>query len=231
MQRFIPFLLAAIALGAVSFASTVLVRPESYFEKGSKLNFSITSENGAKSYSVVKIKSVIDRGSITEIYAEDQREDDLHKSTLGYRLTYFSDSLSWCADAFNHLNIPLAYSSNFFLVLESDSLVYPYAMKVGDTLRPASASEKIGATDPNERYVRIINRKVVATEKVAFGGQNHDAFRIEAVLFKGSSTNYGALGKIPNETKYTFTEWFVPSKGVVKSELKSATGVTTAVLQ
>lgn len=228
MRRFIPLFVLPLCVLVLSFSFAAAVRPDQYLTKGNKLTFAITSENGAKSYSVVKITSNIPRGRTAEIDARDDRENDQHKTTFTYRLTFFSDSLNWCASALNHLSIPLVYSSNFILSLRSDSLVYPYTMKTGDTLRHASASELING---NERFVMIHNRKVAATETVSVAGETLQAFRIEGSMTKGGVTDYGALGKIPNETKYTFTEWFVPSKGVVKSELKSATGVTTTVLQ
>lgn len=228
MRRFVPFFLFAGATLLLGFSFGIAVRPESYFTKGNKLNFSITSENGAKSYSVVKITDVIPRGTITEIDGRDDRQDDQRKNTLPYRMAYFSDSLHWSASALNHLNIPVVYSSNFIVSLRSDSLVYPYAMKVGDTLLPSSASELINGS---ERYVIINGRKVAALENVAFGGETVQAFRIESTMRKGSIADYGALGKIPSETKYEFVEWFVLSRGVVKSELKSTTGVTTMLLE
>lgn len=227
MRRFLPLFVLPVFVLVLSF-SFAAVRPDGYFTKGNKLTFTITSENGAKSYAVVKISSVIPRDRTIEIDARDDRENDQHKSTFTYRLQFFSDSLNWCASALNHLSIPLVYSSNFIVGLRSDSLVYPYAMKTGDTLRHASASELING---NERFVTIHSRKVAATETVSVAGEALQAFRIEGSMTKGGVTDYGALGKIPNETKYTFTEWFVPSKGVVKSELKSATGVTSTVLQ
>lgn len=228
MRRFVPFVLSIIALTTFSFSFAIVVRPEGYFTKGNKLTFSITSENGAKSYSVVKITDVIPRGTTTEIDARDDRQDDQRRNTLPYRLAFFSDSLSWAASALNHLNIPVVYSSNFIVSLRSDSLVYPYGMKVGDTLRPSSASELINGS---ERFVIINGRKVAASENVSFGGEVAQAFRIESNMRKGSITDYGALGKIPSETMYTLVEWFVPSKGIVKSELKSATGVTTMLFE
>lgn len=227
MKRLIPIFLFLIGGIALCFSLLVSDRPRAFFKEGNKITYTITAENGAKSYSVISIQSVTAKGSSsTSIFAKDQRQDDQRKSTFQYRLTYYSDSLHWAVDALNHLNIPMAYSSNYFVDLKSDSLVYPYNMKVGDTLLPASGSEILSGTLKNERHIQFLNRKVAAQENVMVNGESLQAFRIECRTISKSIADYGALGKIPTETIYTFTEWFVPSKGIVKSESKSNTGVT-----
>ncbi len=220
-----------LSVFAISFIVPYFIRPQQYFTKDNIVKFTITAENGAISYAEVKIKDVLTRGSGTSIFAHDNRLNDQHKSTFQYRLHFYNDTINWCVDALNHLNIPVAYSSNFIVSLRTDSLVYPYTMEIGDTLPSASASELIYGTGNNERFVIVNHRKVVAIENVVVGTETFQAVRIAATMRKGSVTDYGALGKIPSEQTYDFIEWFVPSKGVVKSELKSKTGVMTTILQ
>lgn len=224
-----PSLLLIVAcITAFGFSASFAVRPEMYFVKN-QIPFKITSENGAVSFSDVQVKDVIADGNVTRIFALDKRKDDQGKSTFTYRLNFFSDSVNWCVDALNHLSIPEVYSSNFIVSLRSDSLIYPYAMKVGDTLRHASGSELMYAYS-NERYVLVQKRKVVASESITVAGETLQAFRIEGIIIKGSVTDYGDFGKIPSETTCDFIEWFVPSKGVVKSEVKSKTGSTVTTM-
>jgi hypothetical protein len=201
------------------------------FTKGATLTYAITSENGTLSYSEVNVRSVDGKGNAYTIYAHDNRLDDQRRSTFSYRQHYYSDSLNWCVDALNHLNCPIVYSSNYITELESDSLVYPYAMKVGDTLRGAAASELMRGSVTNMRAIRFSSRKVTAAEPIGIGGEQLQAFRIECKVTSTTIADYGALGKIPTETAYDLTEWFVPSKGVVKKVIRSATGETTTVLQ
>lgn len=230
MKRFL--ILSAtvfICLMAFSFQIGSDVRPEMYFSKG-KIPFQITSENGAVSYSKVDIQTVVDDGRQVTISANDNRFNDQHNSTFSYRMNFCSDSVNWCVDAINHVNTPVVYSSNYILVLTGDSLVYPYAMKVGDTLLPAWAAETKQGT-ANERKVQFTGRKVIATESIGIAGEQLQAFKIECKLISTNVADYGALGTIPTVVTYDFTEWFVPSKGVVKSTLKSKTGVTTTLLQ
>jgi hypothetical protein len=190
------------------------------------MDLTITSENGSKSYSVVRIKDVYSYKGVLNIEGTDQREDDQHKTTLAYRLAFYHDSLNWSVDAINLLQCPVAYSSNFFFDLSSDSLVYPYNMKVGDTLPPASAMEVIRATTSNTRSIAIVNRKVVGTEIMDWPNSKPTAYKIESTQINVSIADYGALGKIPSETKSARTDWFVPSSGIVRTEVKTSTGVT-----
>jgi hypothetical protein len=232
MKRFLfSFAILGRILGISSFTLIGALHPEMYLSKGNDLSFMITSENGAVSYSVITIETITRNNGLQKIYATNNAQNDQHKNTLSYRMTYYCDSVNWSVDALNHLNIPLVYSSNFIVSLRGDSLIYPFNMKVGDTLRQASGSELIYGSGNNERYVIINSRKVAANENIAVGGEILSAFRIESAMIKGSVTDYGALGKIPTKAEYKFREWFVPSKGVVKSELTSGTGTTTMLFQ
>lgn len=227
-QFFIPGVsLACLTLMSWTFFT---VRPEPYFTRGNTLSYTITQENGATSYSDVLVKRIETWNGQTVIYAHDNRLNDQRKSTFSYSLHFYNDTTNWCVDALNHLNCPLVYSSTG-VVLQGDSLVYPYRMKMGDTLPPAAASELIRGVSVNERRVKFINRKVTATESVTIGGTAMQSFRIECKMISTSITDYGSLGKIPTETIYEFTEWFVPSKGVVKSVSKSGSGEKMTVLQ
>ncbi len=230
MRTFSIIIVCFSGILLLGFSAQIVVRPEVYFAKRNVVQFQITSENGAVSYSKVDIETVLDYGSQVKITANDNRFNDQHNSTFSYRMNFSSDSLNWCVHAINHVNTPVVYSSNYILVLTGDSLVYPYAMKVGDTLLPAWAAETKMHT-ANMRKVQFTGRKVVATESIGISGEQLQAFRIECKLTSTSVADYGALGLIPTEVTYDFTEWFVPSKGVVKSTLKSKTGVTTTLLQ
>jgi hypothetical protein len=220
-----------ISLTGFSFTILSVVRPEPFLKKSNKITYAITSENGSKSYSEITIQSVTENKGQTLILARDQRLNEEHNTTFSYRMSYYSDTVNWCADALNYLNAREIYSSNLMVELTSDSLVYPLNMKVGDTLPGASASEIMRGTYSNERHIRFQNRKVTVVENVACGGETVPAFRIECTMTYQTVSDYGALGKIPITSESTLTEWFVPAKGVVKSEIKSKTGVTTTLLE
>ena len=229
MQKAVILFLILLSVCTASFNTISYVRPEFYFTRGSEITYAVTSGDGATGYCVITIESLTERNGGTTIFAKNQVQNDQHRNTLRYRMTYYCDSVNWYVDPLNHLDIPLEYSS--IVSLRSDSLVYPYRMKAGDILPAASGSELIYGTANNERYVLVNNRKVVASESVAAGGEMMQAFRIESVLIKGSVADHGVLSKIPTETEYSFTEWFVPSKGVVKSEIKTNTGTTTTLFE
>jgi hypothetical protein len=212
----------------LGFSVAGIVQPDSYFHQGAKIEFRITADNGAKSYSEIQIKDVLVQNGRTIITAQDQRKDDQGKTTLVYRMRYIADSTNWCVSALNHLNSSMLYSSNNIPVLKSDSLVYPYAMKAGDTLLPAKASEVVSNTT---RSIEFLHRKVVGVESVTVGGESLSAFRITCTMNTHSLVDYGGLGAINTDLSYEYTEWFVPSKGIVKSERISQTGKTSVIQQ
>lgn len=229
MKRALPVFIS-IFIVVCGFASYNAVRPEIYFTDGETLSFVHTIQNGTKTYSDVKILSVETQDGRTTITAKEDRLNDQHKFTLSFRKRYWCDSVNWCVDALSHLSIPLVYSSNFTVDLDSDSLVYPFRMKAGDTLPPAFAKEIIHSGGDNERSMRYINRKVMREESITIAGETMKAFVIESRLIHHALTDYGQLGKIPYDKEYKHTEWFVPSKGVVKSRSESDEGVNTAEL-
>lgn len=225
--------LLALVLIASAFVASTATRPELFFTKRNAISYKLTSENGAISYSTVEIKDVTTTGERTSIYAHDNRSDDQHKSTFSYRLHFQHDSYNWCEDALNYLNCNVVYSSNFLPpVLTTDSLVFPYGMKVGDTLAPASASETIvyGATS-TVRKIEFVQRKVTGTDSIPYNSRNVLAYRIECQCTLTTIADYGQLGKIPTELKYGFTEWFAPQFGVMKTRSKTTTGQSTRVMQ
>lgn len=226
----LPFL-ALLTIFVLSFTGALSVRPEPYFTDSNKIKFTLTSENGSVSYSEVLIDKVEVNERTTNIYGKDMRLDDQHRNTFTYRANFCADSLHWYVEASNHLGCPLVYSSNYIVDLTSQLLGYPYSMSVGDTLQPAYAIEIVKGAAQYERQVRFINRKVMAAESVFIGNVSYQAFRIECKMVNISVADYGVLGKIPTQIENTFVEWFVPSKGVVKSERKSKTGTTSLLLQ
>jgi len=233
MKRFlfVPAIVCACVI-TLSFNVVSLVRPDLYFTKGNEISFKLTSENGALSYSEYKIKEVTQKGNRTNIYGYDNRSDDQHKSTFSYRLNFHHDSINWSEDALNYLKCPVVYSSNFLPpVLITDSLVFPYAMKVSDTLPPASASEtiKYSGTE-NVRTIEFVHRKVTGKDSIPYNSHKVLAYRVECRCTMTTITDYGPLGKIPTELKYDFTEWFTPSLGVIKTLSKTATGESTRLI-
>lgn len=223
-------LLILLSVFVLSFTAAISVRPEIYFSK-TLIRFKLTSENGAASYSYVEINDIRLTGNTTHIYALDKRKDDQFKSTFTYRLNYWSDSLNWCEDALNYLNCDAVYSSNMRMEFACDSLIYPYSMKVGDTLPTAWATEtQLYAETQNVRKIEFKNRKVIGMDSVKQGSVWFKGYSIQSDVTKTSIADYGPLGKIPTELKYTFTVLFAPAHGVIKTVSKTPTGESTRFL-
>lgn len=232
MKRF-PFLSALVCVSvlAISFTVASHVKPDLYFTKRNVISFKITAENGAISYSTIEINNVIAKTGQTDIYADDKRSDDQHKSTFTYRMKFHHDSLNWCEDALNHLKCDAVYSSNKWMIFKTDSLVFPYAIKVGDTLPPAFASEtQRYENTENVRKIEFRGRKVAGMDSIPYNSRKVLAYRIECKTTLTTIADYGPLGKIPTELKYDFTQWFAPELGVIKTRSKTATGESTRVM-
>ena len=218
MKKQLLLLTIPCALVLSAFTVAAVVRPEVFFKKGNKITYQLSSnDTEEKFYCVFNVQSVTVKDGMSTIVVKDQRQYDTRKNQpYAYRLTFYCDSVNWCADALNAIDVDWKKSSNpDEMELISDSLVYPLRMSVGDSLPGASGREvtkwKSGTT---ERRVFYTKRYVAGKEDVTVGTETVSAFRIE------SQFRFQKVGDKVQEVTKIYTEWFEPSRGIVKRELK-----------
>lgn len=209
-------LLGAATIALTVFASGVddFVRP--YKEAGNTIVFTFSDhrDKNTKHYPhTVRITKVKPVNGVTIVYAIEGYTDDGQFIPAWY-MQYGYDTTNFFAFAVNrsYPNIPEA-SSGARVIMEGDSLVYPYKMKVGDSLPGATGTR----TDVTNGYkaissVEITQRFVSRLDTLDLPAGKVPAFKIE-------STDkwryvYGGDPKDPSTRHYT--EWFSPQYGIVK---------------
>lgn len=218
MRKQLLLLTIPCALVLSAFTVITAVRPEAFFKKGNKLTYQLSSnDTEEKFYCVFTVQSVTVQNGMSTIVVKDQRQYDTRKNQpYVYRLTFYCDSLNWCSDALNAIDVDWKSSSKpDEMELVSDSLVYPFKMQVGDSLPGASGREITKwNTGTTERRVFYSKRYVAAKEEVMVGAETVSAFRIE------SEFKYQKVGSKVQEVTKMYIEWFEPSRGIVKRELR-----------
>lgn len=219
MRNRLLLLTVPILVCSMGFMLMNTVRPEVYFNKGNKIKFKLSSNDKEEVfYCNYTVKSVVEKNGVTTITVKDQRQYDTGKNQpWSYRLTYYCDAKQWCADALNPIDVDWKESSNpSELELISDSLVYPFNMQVGDSLPGASGREITKwESGSSERRVTYSKRFVAGQDDISIGSETLKAFRIECDF------HYKKINIKTQEVTKTYIEWFVPSRGIVKRELKS----------
>ncbi len=218
-------LLAGAALSVLFLAgSDVAVRPEPFFVKENKIYYTYCTTplegEAAKYVSRIEITSVTNNGKSTLSEGIFIYAGGTAGAPLIYRVRFACDSLNYYVNTTNWLYEPIAPSEEVQLKLAGDSLWYPLGMKVGDTLRWASATSKYSSSITKDAYtVSFQNRKVISLDSIStpFGRQ----LAFEIVMDVKYNSVYSSLEtKGRRKEEMVVTEWFVPSIGIVKSEYR-----------
>ncbi len=232
-SQFLFSLCLSLFLVSAAFTGKEKVRPELYFHDGNTITFQITYISGATRKAVNTIESVSVVNGTTTITAISNLHDDKDKFVVAYKLRYFCDSLNWCVDPLNDMYITLDQpkTGDGKYESESDSLVYPFSMKIGDTLNTAwlktSAFSEGMSTENKAFYYR---RKVVAFETLTLLGTSIPAFKITYKISKSTTTSYGQLGGSTTTQDLNATEWFSHEYGVIKMEQDPKYGIGKMVV-
>lgn len=225
-------LFAGIAISALAlFGDQDLKRPEPFFVPHNVLSYSYSvTPTEVKAYS---LQAVLEITKVTTVNQSAYSEGTLTYgsrsggATVIYRVRFACDSQNYYVHCTNWLYEPVEPMKGVELKISGDSLWYPLNMKVGDTLRSATASEKYASPTVKDAYtVNFINRKVVAQDSLSTPSGKQVAFRIEMnVSYNSVYDSQEVKGR--KKQNIEVSEWFVPAIGVVKSEYRDpSTGVT-----
>lgn len=158
------------------------------------------------------VRSVKKNGNLSVVNAVmGFTENEIYEPHWYMKFAY--DSLNFYVFTVNRLYPHIPENDDKRIVMEGDSLIYPYNMHVGDslpegygTLTEVDSEYKI-ITDIEVcgRYVSKLDTLELAFGKVA-------AYKIESTEKCTDRDESGITGK----TKRTRTEWFSPQYGIVK---------------
>lgn len=107
-----------------------------------------------------------------------------------------------------------------------DSLMYPFSMKVGDTL--PDAWYKSNTAEPTVTYasdVRYTNRRVESLDTLKLNIGTITAFRISMTEVAVNTSTSQYTGNQSGTLTRTITEWFSPQYGLVKTQSERDNGL------
>lgn len=222
-----------LLFGVILIASGfVIIRPESFFTKGNTINYVWTYASGSKRTHTTEIESISVSKGTSAILARSTMFDESGKTLLSYRYRFYCDSVNWCIDPLNYMAIPYSLTSGESEELDSDSLVFPFSMKVGDTLMPARGRKRYGGQGMASEEIQFTFERTVAgidTLKLAVG--KTPTFRIESHVAVTSIADYGQFGKTVDVDTMMMSEWFTPKYGVVSTARKGKYGTIRTEMQ
>jgi hypothetical protein len=222
MKLFSGLLAASIVAATVSAPDYVAP----YKKKGNSIVYVFSDHRDKKTERydhTVKITDVRQQGSVRIVNAV-QGYTDKGQFLPQWYMKFGYDSLHFFAFAVNRAfpNIPTRPDAR--ISMEGDSLVYPYAMKVGDSLPGATGIR----TDIEKQYksvstVTVFRRYVSSCDTLDLPYGKVAAYRIE------SAEKWEDVSSVSTKTIETreCTEWFSPLYGIVKVHTDLGNGTYT----
>lgn len=211
-------------------------RPEPFFTPQNTISYTITTYpkdgDGERQRGELRIISVVNDGEkissngVLTFYTKQQKPSGV------FRMSFASDSSFYYVPATNWGYVPLDAEKQGS-VYTGDSLFYPYAMNVGDTLRDAWTLRETHTPDFSGKFrTEFKNRKVISNDTIDTPFGKTVAFRIDMVLKFTAKYDSNYSGRNKNRDEITVTEWFSPGIGIVKTEYRdSEYGVTKIVME
>lgn len=228
---FLSTLIVTLFVSA-AFSWFVVAKADIYLKAGNIIRFTKFYDSGAKQAAVTEIESVTATNGVSAVNAKCKMYDDVGKFVIAYKYKFYVDSLHWCADALNWMYVSDKEGENLTWVYESDSLVYPFNMKAGDTLMPATARKASSANGMSTDETQFTyNRKVIKLDTVQTIAGPMAAFRITSKVSVKNRSSYGPMGTVNDDYVLNVTQWFNADYGIVQEERAGKYNATKLVLQ
>lgn len=111
---------------------------------------------------------------------------------------------------------PFGYSPNLDLSYEGETVLFPKEISPSVSLPEVSGTFifSLNGKQFMEEKGRLFNRKVSGSEKVEFMGKVFECFVINSTY----QAQKIRKGSVVSETTESTTEWYLPEKGIVKSQ-------------
>lgn len=228
MRAFLPIFIAFLFL---SFIDGKGKRPDAHYKLGSVVTYVHVAPDKSVRKTISNVTSVTvtgDRTRFTFKYVYLNEVNDTGR--IGYDY-YFMDKKNF----WYQLKHPYFWGITDGTVetMEGDSLVFPFDMKIGDSLPTAynknAWTNKYSSGTDNHFY---FNRKVTAVDTIPTPMGKIPAFRVE---FKDSHYYKYNYPQMKLDSEYTEivigSEWFSPEYGIVKWQTEGKNGASKTVLQ
>jgi hypothetical protein len=225
-MRVLLYFMSFLLCSAISF----VVHPESHYKKDKVLRYTSINPFGGITKMDYTVLSEKVNGEVTTITARST-ESEGGKVIHSYIRRYYYDKDHW-AEEVTLLSIGNMGMQDPTVTEFSDSLVYPYSMKVGDTLATARSYKKVAWKD---EFVELshfyYNRKVMERDTLHLPIGNIPVFRIEYKISSIDNRKHESVGAVNEKSLYYCSAWFSPEYGVVQIESTGEYGITRITLE
>ena len=227
MKRAALILIPVLLCSAISFVA----HPEVKYKKGAIVQFTSISPAGVIIKSREEVVSEIKNGAVAIINCKVTQVVD-GKTSEPTWTKYYYDANHWASDVSIGMRPSQQAMEGAAIAEFSDSLVYPYNMKIGDTLPTAHAYKKMSLKgDYWELDNFYYNRKVMEKDTVVTPLGNIVAFRIEHKMSSRMNRKSKLMGDKSEVDLHYGSVWFSLEYGIVQTEMTNKFGVTKATLE
>lgn len=228
----VKFLLAVSVVVSVSWITGKVTHPDTYYQKGKIIRFAVVTPARLNYKETYEIISETKSGPSTQINAVGREYDDAGKMVGTHPTRFYYDANHWAEEFAIGLTGKDLAMDGASESQTTDSLVYPYAMKINDTLRPATTYKKIALKgDYCEYRETVYNRKVMEKDTVQTSIGRITAFRIESKIARHEKRKHKMLGDKDESSIDYCTTWFSTEYGIVKTEVTTEYGMERTTLQ
>lgn len=223
--------IGVIIAGLLSLAAGIIAHPEAKYKKGVVFQYTYISPAGLILKTREEVVSEIKSGNVTTLNVKLTTVDGGKESEPSWTKIYY-DNNHWATDVSigmrpNQVGLEGASIADF-----SDSLVYPYAMKIGDTLPTAHAYRKMSNKgDFWEQDNFYYNRKVIERDTIITALGKIPTLRIEYRMSGHHNRKSTVLGDKKETDMHYGSVWFSPEYGIVQTEMTNKFGITKTTLE
>jgi len=227
MKHWLTVLLPFTLCSAINF----VVHPETKYKKGAVIQFTYISTGGLLLKAREEVVSEIKNGDVTTLNIKVTTIDGGKVSDPSWTKKYY-DHNHWAQDVAIGMRPDQQAMEGASVAEFSDSLVYPYSMKIGDTLRTAHGYEKLSLKGDFWEMDRFYyNRKVMERDTIQTPLGKIPTLRIEYKCSSHTKRKHKYMGDADETEIHYGSVWFSNEYGVVQTEVTDRFGVTKSTLE
>jgi hypothetical protein len=212
-------------------ARIIVAHPELKYKKGAVIQFTYISTGGLLLKSREEVVSEVKNGDVTTLNIKVTTVDGGKVSEPYWTKKYY-DNFHWAQDVAVGMRPSQQAMEGAAISEFSDSLVYPYSMKIGDTLRTAHSYEKMSLKGDFWEYDSFyFNRKVMEHDTIQTPMGKIPTLRIEYKQFSHTKRKHKYTGDLDETEMHYCSVWFSNEYGVVQTEVTDRFGVTKSTLE
>ncbi len=225
--RNLIFVVPVVLVSAISFVA----HPEVKYKKGAVVQFTMVTPAGIILKSREEVVSEIKNGDVTTLNIKWTQVDAGKVSEPSWTKIYY-DNFHWATDVSIGMRPDQQALTGASIAEFSDSLVFPYNMKIGDTLHTAHAYKKMSLKgDFWELDNFYYNRKVMERDTIISPLGKIPTLRIEYKISSHMKRKHKMMGDKEETDLHYCSVWFSSEYGIVKTEVTTKFGMSKTTLE